>query len=228
MTSLSPVVEKMYTLIRAWETQNDRRAIFLNCYAQMTQNMLLAVDAGEFHDRVWVTKLLHRFAEYYFVALDSYDHAQPAPPVWQVAFDAAAHPHSTTLQNLFLGVNAHINYDLVLTLYDMLLPEWVNLSHALRQSRYQDHTHVNDIIAATIDGVQDTVVERYTPEMEWVDKVLGPLDEWMTAKMIARWRETVWHQAVKMVETSSETARAGIREKVEEGALHMARFIARI
>lgn len=215
----------MHAHLRAWEAQNDRRAIFLNCYAQMTQNVFLAVDAGEFHDRVWVTKLLHRFAEYYFVALDAYDRVQPTSPVWQITFETAARADTATLQNLFLGVNAHINYDLVLTVYDLLYPEWATLSPAWRQSRYEDHTHINKVIAGTIDRVQDTVVERYTPSMDWVDKLCGPLDEWMTAKMITRWRETVWKNAVKMVEGPTEAERDQVRGQVEEDALRLANFI---
>ncbi len=219
------ILEKMHIQIGAWETQNDRRAIFLNCYTQMTQNMLLALDAGEFHDRVWVNRLLHRFADYYFVALDTYNRAQPAVPVWQIAFDAAARADTATLANLFLGVNAHINYDLVLTVYDLLHPEWATLSPALRQIRYEDHTHVNEVIAGTIDRVQDTILERYTPSLDLVDKLLGPLDEWMTAKMIARWRETVWHNAMQMVEGETEPAREVVRRAVEADALRLARFI---
>ena len=221
-----PILEKMYTKIRAWETQHDRRAIFLNCYAQMTQNMLLAADVGEFHDRVWVNRLLHRFADYYFAALDSCDHSQPTSPVWQITFEAATRADTASLQNLFLGVNAHINYDLVLTVYDLLHPEWANLTPALRQSRYEDHTHVNEVIAGTIDRVQDTVIERYTPAMDWVDKLLGPLDEWMTAKMITRWRETVWQNAVQMVEEPTEAERERVRGEVEKDALRLAKWIA--
>ncbi len=223
-----PIIAQMHTQIHAWEAENDRRAIFLNCYAQMTQNTLLAVDAGEFQDRAWVTKLLHRFAEYYFVALDAYDRQSPTSPVWQITFATAARADTATLQNLFLGVNAHINYDLVLTLYDMLLPEWATLSPAMRQTRYQDHTHINEIIARTTDRVQDTVVERFTPAMDWVDKLLGPLDEWMTAKMITHWRENVWQNAVKMVEAQTEGARENVRRDVEEKALRLAKWTAQM
>ena len=55
----------------------------------MTRNMLDAIEAGRFHDGVWVSNLLHRFADYYFAALDLYEQAsQATPPVWKLAFDA--------------------------------------------------------------------------------------------------------------------------------------------
>lgn len=57
-----------------------------------------------------------------------------------------------------MGVNAHINYDLVLTLYEMLLDEWWQLSKQEQAYRYQDHCKVNEIIAARIDQVQDELL----------------------------------------------------------------------
>ena len=50
------------------------------------------------------------------------------------------------LQNLLLGINAHINYDLVLTIYDMPAPEWERLTEEQRRRRFQDHCTVNVII----------------------------------------------------------------------------------
>jgi len=43
-----------------------------------------------------------------------------------------------TVQNLILGVNAHINYDLVLATADMLEPEWSQLDEERRQARHDD------------------------------------------------------------------------------------------
>ena len=119
-------------------------------------------------------------------ALTAYERASPATPaVWRIAHDAAGRPQTMTLQNLFLGVNAHINYDLVLTVVELLAPEWADLSAAERRVRYADYTHVNAVIGRTIDVVQDEIVERATPALELVDRVLGRLDE---RAIRTRWR----------------------------------------
>ena len=87
----------------------------------MTNNMLIAIDQDEFHDPEWVSILLHRFADYYFEALDKYEAGDiQTPVVWEVAHDAATERKIFVLQNLLLGVNAHINYDLVVTLVELL------------------------------------------------------------------------------------------------------------
>jgi len=213
------VINRMQAFIDAWEKTGDRRTIFLSCYAVMTRNMLVAVEAEDFEDNVWVGKLLQRFAEYYFTALEAYEKEQRAPIVWQLAFNATRQPQIHVLQNLILGVNAHINYDLVFALADTLMPEWPDLNQEQRLSRYRDHCHVNEIINHTIDSVQDTVIERYSLSLEVLDKVMGPLDEWITSWFIADWREKVWENATLLLQSSDDIEREALRQKVEKHSI---------
>ncbi len=212
MDSQLPVIQRMDELAQQWEQRSDQRCFFLRCYALMTGNTLHALDEGQFHDPQWVSRLLHLFADYYFLALDAYERGDArTPTVWRLAFDAAAQQRTHVLQDLLLGINAHINYDLVLTLVDMLEPEWTSLSPQQRQQRYEDHCHVNTIIAATVDRVQEQVV---TPSSRWlgvVDWALGPLDEHVAARLIRRWREDVWQQAMQMLAATEPDDRADLR-----------------
>jgi hypothetical protein len=202
----------MDELAQQWEQRSDKRCFFLRCYVLMTGNTLRAIDEGQFHDPQWVSQLLHLFADYYFLSLDAYEHNDTrTPTVWRLAFDAAAQQQTHVLQNLLLGINAHINYDLVLTLVDMLEPEWASLSPQQRQQRYEDHCHVNTIIAATVDSVQDQVV---APSSRWlgvVDWTLGPLDEHVAARLIRRWRENVWRQTTQILAAHDPDERADLR-----------------
>ena len=220
------IAEEMAAQVQMWQIAADRRAIFLDCYLRMTRAMLTAIDAAEFHDAVWVRRLLHHFAGYYFTALSAYEQSSPTiPVVWRVAHDAAANPKTMTLQNLLLGVNAHINYDLVLTLFDLLQPAWPCLSAAERQRCYDDYAHVNAVIARTIDEVQDEIVGRATPALELVDGLLGPLDEWATSRLIDTWREEVWRDAVAMLETLDADACECQRQAVEAATIARAAWL---
>jgi hypothetical protein len=200
--------------IQQWEAAADRRAIFLSCYKQMTENMLIGLDEGTFLDTAWVGELLHHFADYYFAALDAYETDSPfTPVVWQQVHDITKHAEMHVLQDLFLGINAHINYDLVLTVVDLLQAQWAHMSPQQREGRYHDYRVVNDIIGRTIDAVQDDVVERWSPVMDVVDKTMGRLDEWLVLHLISNWREHVWQQAVRMMETPLEQEH--LRQQVE-------------
>ncbi|NJN53264.1 MAG: hypothetical protein HC804_00025 [Anaerolineae bacterium] len=198
----------------------------MQCYQAMTTNTLTAVTDGRFQDATWTTNLLHRFANYYFAAMSAYDHDHiHTPAVWKLAFDAARQKQTNVLQNLFLGVNAHINYDLALTLYDVLHEEWPTLSAEQRTNRYQDFCLINDIIAETIDQVQDEVVERESPALALLDWLGGGMDEFIIVEMIRGWREEVWRKGVEMVEMADADGRASIRLTVEQNCLRRGQHI---
>jgi hypothetical protein len=220
---------RMTTLVDQWEAAHDRRAIFLGCYRLMTRNMLDAIEAGRFHDGEWVWRLLERFADYYFAALDRFEHdGSSTPPVWKLAFDATRDEDVTTLQHLLLGVNAHINFDLIFSLRDLLQAEWAEATPELRERRHADHELVNRIIGETTDVVQDQVVEQFSPWTDWLDKVLGPVDEWLTSQLISQWREDVWEAAVRYLEVADADTRAELRQQIEQAVLERGTLMLKI
>jgi hypothetical protein len=104
---------------------------------------------------------------------------------------------------------------LVFTLVELLAPEWDTLSAAEREQRHADHTLVNRIIGETIDRVQDQVIDRHSPWFNVIDKLLGPTDEWLTSRLIARWREDVWDNAVRYLALLDAHERAAFHENIE-------------
>jgi hypothetical protein len=220
------VITRMQNIISSWESQTDGRSIFLNCYKLMTSNMLVAVEQKEFSDSEWVNQLLHAFADYYFLALENYDrNPDSTPSVWRLAHDASTNPDITPLQKLLLGVNAHINYDLVLTLVDLLQPEWIQLKEERRKIRYADHCLVNEVIGRTIDSVQDELLEPAMPVLDIIDKLLGPLDEYLISRLITNWRENVWQNATRLIETNDPEEQQRLLSLVEEDTLRIGNFI---
>lgn len=210
------ITQRMKNYIHNWEKQSDPRATFLSCYLLMTENMLTAIEAHKFNDSGWVFSLLNRFAAYYFNALEAYEQKiTEAPPVWIKVHDSTLKRGTHALQDLLLGINAHINYDLVLTLVDMLESEWMHLNPSEREQRQNDHNFVNQIIYETIDSVQDQILENLVPEMDIVDRLLGGMDEWMISELIGHWRDDVWGQAVDLIETIDPDDREQKRTEIE-------------
>lgn len=220
------VEEKMDQLIRDWEAAGDRRMIFLSCYRLMTRNMFHALSQAEFLDQAWVEELLNHFADYYFNALEAYELQNTnTPAAWQVAFDSAGKSDLSVLQHLLLGVNAHINYDLIFTTVDLLEHEWVGLSSEESTRRRLDYDRVNDIIQQTIDEVQDTIIERGDPRLEMLDRFMGPLDEWLISRLIERWRSDVWENAVSLLNATDAGEREKMRQQREAEVIELAQTI---
>lgn len=194
-----------------WEISGDRRHVFLQCYTLMSGNMYRAIGQNYFADCEWVSRLLVRFSEYYFDALDLYQANHPhVPRVWKQAHEATQNPKTHVIQNLLLGINAHINYDLPLALFDCLEEEWPSCDTSRRILRKNDHELVNQIISASIDEVQDSIIKPLSPSLAIFDKLLGPMDEWLLSKMISAWRSDVWEVTEMLLAAESPEKRKEI------------------
>lgn len=219
-SSQAPILARMQTQAQQWEDAQDNRALFLRCYTLMTGNMFAALARNEFDDQEWVNTLLHHFAGYYFTALDAYERdPASAPAVWQQAFGAARDASINPLQKVLLGINAHINYDLVLALADVLATEWPDLPEPVRAVRYADHCHVNAVIGSTIDAVQSQILADSMQGMALLDRLLGPIDEMIISRLIVHWREAVWQNTAQLLGSADARERAEHIARVEAHAL---------
>lgn len=222
----SPTQKKLSTLVQKWQAAHDRRVIFAHTYYLMTTNMLSALKGEQFHDPDWVTRLLDRFAVYYFDALDKYEKApHNSPSIWRVAFEVAENPEAFVVQHLLLGVNAHINFDLSSSLIDVMREEWSSLDAGKKRQRYEDHTRVNKIIATTFDDAQELVIARYSPSLDRLMQASWAFDELMVSSLINAWREQAWQQAAEYLDAKSWEARHAARQRCEYIALRRADMI---
>ena len=217
-------LDRMRDLVCEWDEVGDGRAVFLDCYAHMTEAVETALERNRFADGDWVGRLLERFADYYFDSIDGGERAAPVPQPWVLAHAAAVGNDATVPQLLLAGVNAHINYDLVLTLVDLLGPDWARTSRDERAVRRADYDLVNCIISETADRVQDDVLERRVPLLDTVDHLLGRWDERVTTRLLAGWRSRVWRQSVDLLDRPPDL-RGGRLAAIEHQCARRARWI---
>ncbi len=220
------VLARMDAYLGLWTACNDPRRVFLQCYRAMTSNMLAALEDGFFSDGEWVDRLLHHFADYYFDALYCEECGEVVPAVWHHVYDQSRESKLHPMQLLLMGVNAHINYDLVLALRDMLQSEWSEASNELREMRYSDHMKVNQVIADTIDQVQDEVIEPGHPMMAVLDAMMGRLDEYLLSRLITSWRQEVWTNALAMIGCEQQKRLEVLRMDLETQVIRKGNYIA--
>jgi hypothetical protein len=170
--SVADAHERLTTLESTFRERGDRRGAFLCVYARVTEAVGAAIDAGEFADPEWVTDYLVTFADLYREALLAYETGDlvALPDPWQVAFETAARGDALVVQDVVLGINAHVNYDLALALQRVGVgPD--------RRARYADHCAVNAVLRSLVDEVQDRIAEFYAPGVTDLDESFGRLDE---------------------------------------------------
>lgn len=213
---------RMAAQVVEWDAVADGRAVFLDCYTVMTRSVGQSLAHDRFEDPAWVTRLLERFADYYFASLGD---ITTVPEPWLLAHAAALGRGASELQLLLAGVSAHINYDLVLTLVDVLDDEWVELGPSGRTLRQRDYDEINAVIADTVDLVQDSVVERRAPALEALDPLLGRWDERLAVRLLSGWRRRVWRQAVDILDERESERRAARVRILEQQCARRARWM---
>lgn len=189
--SMEDVRDRLEQLEATLLKQSDRRAVFLTLYTEMTAETIREIDAGKFIESAWMERYLIRFAEYYRRAFYNYERGMidEVPDPWIVAFGAALRGDSLVMQDAFLGINAHINYDLALTLSDIGLdPD--------RPDKYVDHTHINEILYRLVSIQQELLAQRYAPGLSRLGKQLGELDDIGAALSLRAARKKAWQVAV--------------------------------
>ncbi|HZF08989.1 MAG TPA: DUF5995 family protein [Thermoanaerobaculia bacterium] len=100
--------------ILAWCIDNGSRAgYFAALYRRVTRTVRQRIGTGYFDDDARMEVLDVTFASRYLQAFSQWRSGDPAiSACWRVAFDGVADPTLLILQNLLVGMNAHITYDL--------------------------------------------------------------------------------------------------------------------
>jgi len=220
MSAIAEVIETMDRLVSRWDSAGDYRAVFARSYRSITRRMERAIESGAFEDNGWVEDLDVRFAHEYFAAVDAYEAGSDSVPAcWRLAFDGATGKHTLVLQDLLLGMNAHILHDLPISL------DKVGIAPGERQRRKRDHERVNDILSEMIDEVQREAAQHYSVVLGLLDRWSGPQDELLTDVGIRAARASAWQAAVELADAPDEAARASIRIRLDRSTFAVSRRI---
>ncbi|WP_338740487.1 DUF5995 family protein [Haloplanus salilacus] len=218
--SVDDVFRRLRDLERRLRDRDDRRAVFLTIYTRMTAAVRDAIANGRFADPDWMRRYTVTFADYYrraFLAFErgAYD-AVPAP--WRVAFSTALDGSALVAQDAFLGINAHINYDLALALRD------VGLSPN-RDRKHEDHLRIDAVLAGLLDAQQEALADLYAPGLSTVDATLGRFDEALSLFSITEGRAQAWRVAVVLADVRLPPLRAATRWLLHATAVGGAAFV---
>ena len=221
MPTIADVIARLDGLVAGWDRNGDYRAVFARSYRIITRRMAKAIGDGFFEDNAWMAALDIRFAQEYFDAVDDYDSGTgEVPRCWRLAFQLARFRQTTVLQDLLVGINAHVLHDLAIALNAMGLPP------ADRALRRRDHDRVNDVLAGLIDEVQADLERRYSWTLGFLDRLLGQDDEALTDEGLRTSRATAWVSAIALADAPDDGARRTIREGLDLSASALAELVA--
>jgi hypothetical protein len=204
--SVDDALDRLSRLEDRLVARGDRRAVFLTVYTRMTARIRARIDRGGFRNPDWMRRYTTAFANYYRRAFLAFERGDlgAVPDPWRIAFGTAVAGDALVLQDAALGINAHINYDLALTLRDVGIdPD--------RPARRADHRAVDEVLARLVDAQQAVLAETYAAGIADLDASLGRLDERLSLLGLTEGREQAWRVAVVLADAGWPPVRAFAR-----------------
>ena len=210
--------------LAAWEqrfrARQDRRAIFLTLYGVVSAEIRSHVRRGAFGDPEWTHRYAVGFANLYREALEHYDAGQMSavPKAWRLCFDAARDGGGLVLQDMLLGINAHVNNDLPLAL------ERIGIDPD-RDRRRRDHDRVNAVLASVTERATQRLAALYAPGFTSMDECAGQLDEMASLFSLNVARDSAWEAAVSLANARTSLERELSVQLISSRAAVMARLL---
>lgn len=199
---------------------NDLRGVFTTAYLHITRSLNEALKANDFLNNSWSHSYLIRFVNLYRIALLNYEISDfsRVPKSWRKSFELADKKEGLIIQHLLLGINAHINHDLAIALYDVKIdPD--------RDQKYSDHIQINLILEKATIGLKEIVAKKYAPILERLDRGFGSIDDEITAFSIPKAREHAWSFSIALTAARSDIEREILRKSLDEQAAVLSNLI---
>lgn len=223
LTTIEAVIDEMTDRWRRLHRAGDWRAVFAKTYLETTEQILAATrKPGLFLNPAWIVEIDCDFAQRYFDAVDAFDRGGDCPWPWRFALQAAVRKQTFLMQDVLLGMNAHINYDLPHSLH-ATVPRDVT-AEALDAYR-KDNATLNLVLSEAVGAVQTEVADHYDFALNVFDAALGKRDEEFAARLIEAWRSRAWGTFLVLRNT---VAAGEVHQLIEQSAVDNALLLLEV
>jgi len=215
-TCVDHTIKKMSDAAAPLVSSCNDDAVFAMTYLRTTQTYKWARDQqGFFQDTPWVNYEDSVFGSFYFQAYQGW-YSTPkktawVPQAWQIAFNAADNHLVTATGNLLLGMNAHVNADLPVVLYE------IGLVAPDGSSRKPDHEKVNEFLNDEVNALLVEMAGRFDPSLNPPATPGGVgLDALM--QLLIGWREQAWNEAQALADAPDAASRQAVYDSIQQSA----------
>lgn len=211
MKQIDDVIHRLDEIVDLCERQRLRAGYFAALYRHMTLAVKRGMETGQFQDPDRMERLDIYFAQRYFDAFDAYYRGQRPTDAWRVAFEATANRRLAIVQQMLLGINAHINLDLGIAAAETAPGQ--DLPGLKR-----DFDQINRVIAGLTDQVMAEIGE-VSPWFALLDRLGGRTDKAVVNFSIDVARAQAWRLAEQVAPAEGSGRDAIIRRRDGEVAL---------
>src|SRR3954447_19877877 len=192
----------------------DHRAIFARNYQLLTTTLRGYLARPDFFtDRRYLILEAELFDRFYQAAMRPWDRDElKVPGAWRFALEAWRQGDTNGVQDLLLGINAHVQRDMPFVVAAM------GLRFADGRSRKPDHDRVNEVLDDAFESIVRMVERDYDPMTAVYASPLTPADDYLGIEMVRSWREGVWRNAERLLSARTKEERAQVAASIETQA----------
>jgi uncharacterized protein DUF5995 len=187
----------------AWK-QKSRLGYFAALYRRVTRAVKDGIAQGRFQNGPRMEKLDVVFANRYIQAFAQFRSGQKPTLSWQVAFDAASRWYPIVVQQLVVGINAHINLDLGIAAAQTASGEQL-------QGLQSDFNIINTVLAELVGAVEKEIGE-VSPMIDLLQKFDLRTETQIINFNMEVARNAAWNVAVNLATTSPDLMEAAIAD----------------
>lgn len=206
-TDIRRVIGRMEALLAPLEESGDPKRHFLGTYLRTTRAVADELATGDFLDTAWVERWDVVFADLYLDALGDWNRGEAPAEPWRVAFAAARDPDLPVLRHVLLGMNAHINYDLPLSLLGVISDAGFADPEILAR-RNRDHTHIDKVLLRRV-GAEDEAITAAHGGKNLYERLKAPLERRATGYFLREARRKVWANTLALAAARARGDAAG-------------------
>ena len=185
--TIDGVIARLEAIIHDCVVRNDRMGYFPALYNRVTRAVRDAIQQGQFQDGLRMERLDVVFANRYLTAYDEYRNGQRPTASWQQAFETTKNDRHIILQDLLIGMNAHIDLDLGIAAAEVCPG---NAIDGLKN----DFDKINQILFQQIPTVTQQI-GNVSPEFQELVNVLPFHGEVLAGLSITVLRDFAWKLA---------------------------------
>jgi hypothetical protein len=188
--TIDEVIARLEEIIARSIREQSRLGYFAALYRKVTTKVKEGIAEGRFENGPRMERFDVTFANRYLEALDQFRGGQQPTRCWLVSFKAAAAWRPIILQQLLLGMNAHINYDLGIAAAQTAPgDELPSLQH--------DFDEINNILASLVGQVESEINE-VSPWINLLDHIDPKADRAVVNFSMDKARACAWALATTL------------------------------
>jgi hypothetical protein len=203
---IDDVLKILDGIIADCKAKSDPLGYFPALYRQVTLTVKQGIAGGVFDNGPRMDRFDALFAGRYFTAYDTWRSGGQPTKSWQVAFQGMQSGQLIILQDLLVGINAHINLDLGVVAGE-------TFQGAALQSFHDDFNKINQILASLLPQVE-TAVGRFSPLLGILAEIGGTDviealnfsmdaardDAWLHATLISMQPPSAWPLTLQTID----------------------------